>query len=94
VWALVIAGFVLSGRALMWLWLPLDAAYTCVARTPRRRAVRRCPHRALLKPAALGVPMATAVPLAGANFKCSTCGSKQVLTYPESNRDVRKGRTR
>jgi ribosomal protein S27E len=53
-----------------------------------------CPHRTLLPPAALGVPMVTAVTLAGAKLKCSACGSKQVLTYPESSRDVRKGRTR
>ena len=53
-----------------------------------------CPHRAVMKPAALGVPLATVVPRAGANLICSACGSKQVLTYPESNRDARKGRTR
>ena len=53
-----------------------------------------CPHRNVLKPSALGVPLATAVTLAGANLKCSACGSKRVLTYPESNRDARKGRVR
>jgi hypothetical protein len=31
------------------------------------------------------------VPCAGANLVRSACGSKQVLTYPESNRDARKG---
>ena len=53
-----------------------------------------CPHRAVLKPVALGVPLATVVPEVGANLICSACGSKSVLTYPESNRDARKGRTR
>ena len=47
-----------------------------------------CPHRNLMKPTALGVPLATAVTLAGANLICSACGSKRVLTYPESNRDA------
>ena len=53
-----------------------------------------CPHRAVLKPTALGVRLATVVPRAGANLICSACGSKTVLTYPESNRDARKGRVR
>ena len=53
-----------------------------------------CPHRAVLKPTALGVPLATTVALAGGNLICSGCGSKNVLTYPESNRDARKGRVR
>ena len=47
-----------------------------------------------MKPAALGVPLATTVSLAGAVLKCSDCGSERVLTYPESNRDARKGRVR
>jgi len=50
-----------------------------------------CPHRNVLKPTALGVQLATVVTLAGANLVCSACGSKKVLTYPESNRDARKG---
>ena len=53
-----------------------------------------CPHRAVLKPAALGVPLATVAAKAGANLICSACGSKSVLTYPESHRDARKGRSR
>lgn len=53
-----------------------------------------CPNRRILKPTELGVPLATAVSLAGAVMKCGDCGSKQVLTYPESNRDARKGRVR
>jgi hypothetical protein len=51
-----------------------------------------CPHRAVMRPTALGVPLATMVPRAGANLICSACGSKSVLTYPESNRDARKVR--
>ena len=65
--------------------------------TSGRRVVVQCgacPHRAVKKPAALGVPLATTVPRAGANLICSACGSKSVLTYPESNRDARKGRVR
>ena len=53
-----------------------------------------CPHRNVLKPTALGVPLATVVPRAGANLICSACGSTNVLTYPESNRDAHKGRAR
>ena len=48
----------------------------------------------VLKPTALGVPLATLVPRAAANLICSACGSKQLLTYPESNRDARNGRMR
>ena len=53
-----------------------------------------CPHRSVLKPSTLGVPLETVVPLAGANLICSACGSTNVLTYPESNRDARMGRVR
>ena len=53
-----------------------------------------CSNRKLLKPAEFGVPMETEVSIAGAVLKCSDCGSKRVLTYPESNRDARKGRVR
>jgi hypothetical protein len=42
----------------------------------------------------LDLPMDTAVSEAGALLKCSDCGSTDVLTYPESNRDTRKGRVR
>ena len=47
-----------------------------------------------MKPIDFGLPMATAVTDAGAILKCGECGSKRVLTYPESNRDARKGRVR
>ena len=53
-----------------------------------------CPNRRLMKLAELGVPLPTAVSLAGALMKCGGCWSKRVLTYPESNRDARKGRVR
>ena len=53
-----------------------------------------CPNRRLMKPVELGVPLSTAVSTAGAVMKCGDCGSKRVLTYPESNRDARKGRVR
>jgi hypothetical protein len=53
-----------------------------------------CPNRKLLKPTDLGVPLTTAVALAGAVMKCGDCGSTEVSTYPESNRDARKGRVR
>jgi hypothetical protein len=52
-----------------------------------------CPPHNVLKPTAPGVPLAMVVTLAGANLKCSACGSEQVLTYPESSRDARKGRS-
>jgi hypothetical protein len=41
-----------------------------------------------------GCPLATIDPRAGGNLICSAFGSKPVLTYPESNRDARKGRDR
>jgi DNA-directed RNA polymerase subunit RPC12/RpoP len=53
-----------------------------------------CPNRRLLKPIALGLPLATAVSVAGALLKCSECGSKRVLTFPESARDARRCRVR
>jgi DNA-directed RNA polymerase subunit RPC12/RpoP len=53
-----------------------------------------CPNRRLMKPTELGVPLTNPVATAGPLLKCSECGSKRVLTYPESNRDVRKGRVR
>ena len=54
----------------------------------------RCPNRRLAKPSDLDLPMGTAVSDAGALLKCGDCGSTEVLTYPESNRDARKGRIR
>ena len=54
----------------------------------------RCPNRRLARPSDLDLPMEIAVSNAGALLKCSDCGSTEVLTYPESNRDARKGRVR
>jgi hypothetical protein len=54
----------------------------------------RCPNRRLARPSDLDLPMETAVSVAGAILKCGDCGSKRVLTYPESDRDARKGRMR
>ena len=67
-----------------------------LARSGRRVVVQcgACPNRRLMGPTELGAPLATAVAVAGTLLKCSECGSKRVLTYPESNRDVRKGRMR
>ena len=53
-----------------------------------------CANRRLMKPSDFGVPISTCVADAGAVLKCGDCGSKRVLTYPESNRDARKGRVR
>lgn len=54
----------------------------------------RCPNRRLDRPSDLDLPMDIAVNEAGALLKCCECGSEDVLTYPESNRDARKGRLR
>jgi hypothetical protein len=64
-----------------------------LARSGRHVVVQcgACPNRRLHKPTELGVPLTTAVAVAGALLKCSECGSRHV---PESNRDVRKGRMR
>jgi len=53
-----------------------------------------CPNRRFAKPAELGLPLSLLVGSAGSMLKCSSCGSKQVLTYPQSDRDARKGRMR
>ena len=50
-----------------------------------------CPNRRLMKPTELGVPLTTAVAIAGPLLKCSKCGSKRVLTYPESNPGCAQG---
>ncbi len=54
----------------------------------------RCPNRRLSRPVDLDLPMDTPVNMVGALLKCCECGSSDVLAYPESNRDARKGRTR
>ena len=42
----------------------------------------------------LDLPMDTAVNLVGAMLECCECGSTDVLVYPESNRDARRGGVR
>ena len=51
-----------------------------------------CSNRRHCRPSDLDLPMDASVRDAGAMLKCCDCGSKHVLTYPESNRDARKGR--
>ncbi len=53
-----------------------------------------CPNRRLSRPIDLDLPMDTPVNMVGALLKCCECGSRDVLAYPESNRDARKGRVR
>ena len=53
-----------------------------------------CPNRRLSRATDLDLPMDTPVNLVGALLKCCDCGSTEVLVYPESNRDARKGRVR
>jgi hypothetical protein len=53
-----------------------------------------CPNRRLSRTSDLDLPMDTPVNLVGALLKCCECGSTDVLVYPESNRDARKGRVR
>jgi hypothetical protein len=53
-----------------------------------------CPNRRLARTADLDLPMDTPVNMVGALLKCCECGSTDVLVYPESNRDARKGRVR
>ena len=54
----------------------------------------RCANRRLSRPIDLDLPMDTAVNMVGALIKCCECGSTDVLAYPESIRDARKGRVR
>jgi len=54
----------------------------------------RCPNRRLARPIDVDLPMDISVSDAGSLLKCCECGSTEVLTYPESNRDARKGRVR
>jgi hypothetical protein len=53
-----------------------------------------CPNRRLCRATDLDLPMDTPVNLVGALLKCCECGSTEVLIYPESNRDARRGRVR
>jgi hypothetical protein len=53
-----------------------------------------CANRRHCRPSDLDLPMDTSVSNAGALLKCCDCGSTRVLSYPESNRDARKGRER
>ena len=53
-----------------------------------------CPNQRFAKPTELGLPLSLPVSAAGSKLKCSSCGSKQVLAYPQSDRDARKGRMR
>jgi hypothetical protein len=53
-----------------------------------------CPNRRLSRTADLDLPMDTPVNVVGTLLKCCECGSTEVLVYPESNRDARKGRVR
>ena len=67
-----------------------------LAASGRRVVVQcgRCPNRRLSRPSELDLPMDIAVSEAGALLTCCECGSKEVLTYPESHRDARRGRVR
>jgi hypothetical protein len=56
--------------------------------------VRKCPNRRLARTTDLDLAMDTPVNLVGALLKCCECGSTEVLVYPESNRDARRGRIR
>ena len=53
-----------------------------------------CLNQRFAKPTKLGLPLSLPVNAAGSMLKCSACGSKQVLAYPQSDRDARKGRMR
>jgi hypothetical protein len=54
----------------------------------------RCPNRRLSRTTDLDLPMDTPVSLVGALLECCECGSTEVLVYPESVRDARRGRVR
>ena len=51
----------------------------------------RCPNRRLSRTTDLDLPIDTPVTLVGALLKCCEWGSTEVLVYPESNRDARRG---
>jgi hypothetical protein len=53
-----------------------------------------CPNRRVSRTSDLELPMDTPVNLVGALLKCCECGSTEVLVYPESARDARRGRVR
>jgi hypothetical protein len=54
----------------------------------------QCANRRLSRCGDLELSLDTPVNMVGALLKCCECGSKEVLAYPESNRDARKGRVR
>lgn len=53
-----------------------------------------CQNRGLSRTSELNLPMDLPVNQVGALLKCGDCGSVEVLVYPESNRDARRGRVR
>jgi hypothetical protein len=67
-----------------------------IAASGRRIVVQcsACPNRRLLAATELGVPLSMLVTQAGALLRCSVCGGGSPLTFPESFRDLRKGRER
>ena len=50
-----------------------------------------CESQRWAKPTELGLPLSLLVSAAGAVLTCSACGSKRVLTYPQSARDAGNG---
>ena len=62
-----------------------------------RHVVVQCAHcqnRGLSRTSELDLPMDLPVNQVGALLNCSDCGLVEVLVYPESNRDARRGRVR
>ena len=53
-----------------------------------------CQNRRLSRTSELDLPMELPVNQVGALLKCGDCGSVDVLVYPESHRDARRGRVR
>ena len=52
---------------------------------------RDCGHNKKVDPRTIGLPPETTVPDIGKKMKCSCCNCRQIITRPESVRDVRKG---
>lgn len=62
-----------------------------------RRVVMQCndcKNKRLIDPATLKVKPETLVTDLGKLARCTACGGKGALSYPESARDVRQGRER
>lgn len=85
-------------RVLAMKWnKPTDEGPMTIAKLGGRLIVvscNKCPHRASLRGNALNLPSETRVDEIWRFLKCSKCGSRDVLAYPQTLRSMRQGMER